>query len=183
MKQIIFIIILISYLNADKIDDKLAKARQEVKNLKRELDEYYVKKEIDFAATQKNNRMILIKIKHERREMEKLKKQMEKLLAEIGKKTKSKSIKIYSKMRINKLSALLRKMYANGEEERVFRILVKLKEDRVAKLFETFDSDMAITLLALIDNPQNKQLNAIKKKLATQNMQTNKQMVNQTARR
>jgi len=165
VKKLFLIIMLISYLSADKIDDKLAKARQEIKNLKRELDEYYVKKEIDFAATQKGNKQLLISLQQERRKMQKLKKEMETLLNEIKQQTKSKSIKIYSKMKLKRLAKLLQKMYANGKQEQVFSILVKLKEAKVAKLFEIFNDEMAISLLEQIDNPKNAKLDAIKQKL------------------
>ena len=108
---------------------------------------------------------MLISLQQERRKMQKLKKEMETLLNEIKQQTKSKSIKIYSKMKLKRLAKLLQKMYANGKQEQVFSILVKLKEAKVAKLFEIFNDEMAISLLEQIDNPKNAKLDAIKQKL------------------
>jgi flagellar motility protein MotE (MotC chaperone) len=134
----------------------LIKQKIEVKELKKELNIFYNKKEEEYQKRKKELDVILSKIEKEKNEIESLKNQNLEILKDIKGEVESKTTKIYNKMKPKIAAGVLNQMIAEGKVEDVFAIILKIKESNVTALMKYLSIENASTLTLMLENYKNK---------------------------
>jgi len=162
MKQIITILFLLSISFSSVFavvmqEGEFVKEKQEMMNLKKELDEFYKVKEKEYKKHKNELNSIQTNIQKQLDEIKLVKKQNQKILDEIKKTIVSKAIKLYGKMKLKVVKKILQKKIDDGEINDVFDIMIRLKDKRVMKLLKMFDVDTSTQLMDMISKYKNKQ--------------------------
>ncbi len=123
------------------------KDKQELKQLKRELNTFYDQKEAKYKKEQKDLETLLNKTKLEREKIEKLKAKNEKIKAEITREITSRATVLYDKMKVKVALDIFKTMVADGKINEVFDIMIRLKQKRVLELLKKFDVPTKTTLM------------------------------------
>ena len=143
-----FIVLNISFLNAAVMQQgEFYKDKQELKQLKRELNTFYDQKEAKYKKEQKDLETLLNKTKLEREKIEKLKAKNEKIKAEITREITSRATVLYDKMKVKVALDIFKTMVADGKINEVFDIMIRLKQKRVLELLKKFDVPTKTTLM------------------------------------
>jgi len=162
MKQIVIIIffLLVSFSSVFAVvmqEGEFVKEKQEMLNLKKELDEFYKVKEKEYKKHKSELNSIQANIQKQLDEIKLVKQQNQKILDEIKKTIVSKAIKLYGKMKLKVVKKILQKKIDDGEINDVFDIMIRLKDKRVMKLLKMFDVDTSTQLMDMISKYKNKQ--------------------------
>jgi molybdopterin converting factor small subunit len=115
------------------------KEKQEILTLKQTLSDFYNQKEKEYKKQKKELKDILAKIEINKKEIEKLKNQNEKIKKEITRKVVDKTIVYYDKMKVKVALNIFKKMIKDGKFNEVFDIIIRLKQKRVLTLLKKFD--------------------------------------------
>ena len=115
------------------------KEKQELIALKKELNEFYDKKEAIYKKQKKELKDILAKIQIEKKAIEDIKKANQKVKDEITREITSRSITMYDKMKVKVALDIFKTMVADGKINEVFDIMIRLKQKRVLTLLKKFD--------------------------------------------
>ena len=137
--RLLFIISLIfGFVNAQEGQSSAALIKQkiEIKELKKELNIFYNKKEKEYQKRKKELEQILSKIEKEKQDIQSLKEKNEQTLLDIKGAIDSKTAKIYNKMKPKIAAGIFNQMINEGKIEDVFAIILKLKENKVTSLMK-----------------------------------------------
>ena len=153
----ISIFIFTSLLAEERVSSAaLIKQKIEVKELKKELNIFYNKKEEEYQKRKKELDVILGKIEKERKEIESLKNQNLEILKDIKGEVESKTAKIYNKMKPKIAAGIFNQMITEGKVEDVFAIILKIKENKVTALMKYLSTENASMLTLMLENYKNK---------------------------
>ncbi|PPK61141.1 MotE family protein [Malaciobacter marinus] len=134
MLKILFSIVVLSstlLFSAEDSTSKFIKQRIEIRELKKELNEFYNTKEAEYKQRKKELEDLLSKIEKEKDEIQKLRDQNLEILQDIKGEVKTKTAKIYNNMKPKVSAEIFNKMIDDGNINEVFDIILKLKEKKV----------------------------------------------------
>ena len=112
------------------------KEKIEIIELKKELNDFYNKKELEYNKSKKNLQTVLTSIKKEKLEIKALRDENLNILQDIKGTIESKTTKIYNKMKSKIAASIFEQMIKDGDIEVVFDIVIKLKEKNVTSLMK-----------------------------------------------
>lgn len=128
----------------------LIKQKIEVKELKKQLNIFYNKKEKEYQERKKELETILTKIEKEKKDIQSLLSKNEQTLLDIKGAVDSKTAKIYNKMKPKIAAGIFNQMINDGKIEDVFDIILKLKENNVTALMKFLSSKNASLLTQML---------------------------------
>lgn len=130
----------------------LIKQKIEVRELKKELNIFYNKKEEEYQKRKKELEEILAKIEKEKKEIKTLRDQNLTILKDINGEVESKMAKIYNKMKPKTAAGIFNQMITEGKVEDVFAIILKIKENNVTALMKYLSPQNASMLTVMLKN-------------------------------
>jgi len=140
MKFLSMFLLTIIFLNAAVMQQgEFYKEKEELKQLKKELNDFYDKKELKYQKQKKELDSMLAKVQSEKLNIEKIKKENQKIKSEITREITSRSITMYDKMKVKVALNIFKKMVSDGKINEVFDIMLRLKQKRVLALLKKFD--------------------------------------------
>jgi len=142
-----------SFINAQEervSSAALIKQKIEVKELKKELNVFYNKKEKEYQKRKKELETILSKIENEKKDIQALHDKNESILKDIEGLVQSKTAKIYNKMKPKIAAGIFNQMINEGKIEDVFDIILKLKENNVTSLMKYLSPKNASVLTQML---------------------------------
>ena len=154
MLKILFSIMIISILlQAQNIDSSsFVKERKEIIDLKKELNQFYDKKEQEYKKRQLELKTLLAQIEKEKRDIEDIYNKNKGILENIEGAVSGKISKIYNSMKPKIAAGIFDKMVEDGKIEDVFDIILKLKEKNVTEIMKFLDILNAATLTQMLEN-------------------------------
>lgn len=154
----IILILSFTFLNAAEETTNsaaLTKQKIEIKELKKELNIFYNKKEEEYQKRKKELDTILAKVEKEKKEIEDLKNENSQLLKDIKGEVDSKTSKIYNKMKAKIAASIFNQMISEGKVEDVFDIILIIKENKVTELMKFLSPRNASILTLMLNNYKN----------------------------
>jgi hypothetical protein len=152
------ILVILSFFIITNISAKMmeegtfVKEKQELIKLKNELDEFYKIKEKEYKIN-KNKLLALDKdIQEKLDQIEKTKKENQRILDEINLTISSKAMTMYGKMKIKIVKNILEEKIKAGQINEVFDIIIRLKNKRVMELLKKFDTKTSTKLMDMLNN-------------------------------
>jgi len=142
MKKFIVTIFILSLIDLNAVvmqEGEFFKQKQELILLKKELNEFYEKKETQYQKQKKELEDILVKIQADKQKVEDIQKTNQKFKDEITRLITSRAITMYDKMKVKVALDIFKAMVADGKINEVFDIIIKLKQKRVLTLLKKFD--------------------------------------------
>ena len=154
MKNLI-ILLLISLISLNAQEEKvtsaaLIKQKIEVKELKKELNNFYNKKEVEYQERKKELLDLIKKIENEKKAIAKIRDENLQLLQDINGEVEAKTSKIYNKMKPKVAASIFNEMINNGKVEDVFDIILRLKENNVTSLMKFLSPKNAAMLTIML---------------------------------
>ena len=146
-----FLFISTIYANQGE-SNSLVKQRKEVLDLKKELNDFYMKKEKEYKKQKLEIKKILTQVENEKKEIESLFNRNKEILNDIEGAVGSKNSKIYNSMKPKRAALILDKMIEDGKIEDVFDIILKLKEKQVTLMLNFLSIENAATLTQMLEN-------------------------------
>ena len=152
--KIIFLSIGLSLsLNATIMaEGEFYKEKQELIVLKKELNDFYEKKEAKYQVQKQEIDQILAEIKAQKAEIEKIKNINKKQIDDVNQQVTSRAIKMYDKMKVKVVLDIFNKMIADGNMDEVFDVMIKLKEKRVMEILKKISIDSKTILMTRFRN-------------------------------
>lgn len=130
----------------------LIKQKIEIKELKKQLNFFYNKKEKEYQLRKKELETILKKIEKEKKDIQDLYSKNETILKDIKGEVESKTSKIYNKMKPKIAAGIFNQMMIEGKIEAVFDIILKLKENKVTSLMKYLSPKSASLLTQMLQD-------------------------------
>ena len=130
----------------------LIKQKIEVKELKKELNIFYNKKEKEYQQRKKELDTILAKIEKEKKDIQALKDRNAEILKDIKGEVESKTAKVYNKMKPKIAAGIFNQMISEGKVEDVFAIILKIKENKITALMKFLSPKNASMLTLMLKN-------------------------------
>jgi flagellar motility protein MotE (MotC chaperone) len=130
----------------------LIKQQIEIKELKKQLNFFYNKKEKEYQLRKKELETILKKIEKEKKDIQDLYSKNETILKDIKGEVESKTSKIYNKMKPKIAAGIFNQMMIEGKIEVVFDIILKLKENKVTSLMKYLSPKSASLLTQMLQD-------------------------------
>lgn len=128
----------------------LIKQKIEVKELKKELNNFYNKKEEEYQERKKELLEIIKKVEDEKKAVAKIRDENLQLLKDINGEVESKTSKIYNKMKPKVAASIFNEMINSGKIEDVFDIILRLKENNVTSLMKFLSPKNAAMLTIML---------------------------------
>jgi flagellar motility protein MotE (MotC chaperone) len=128
------------------------KEKQEIIQLKRELNEFYDKKEESYQSQKKELEDLLSTIQKEKKEIEDIKESNQKIIDEINRIVVERSILLYDKMKVKVALDIFNTMVKDGKINEVFDIMIRLKQKRQLTLLKKFDVQTKTILMEKMKN-------------------------------
>ncbi|RXK10296.1 hypothetical protein CRV05_06605 [Halarcobacter bivalviorum] len=128
----------------------LIKQKIEVKELKKELNTFYNKKEKEYQERKKELLDLIKKVETEKKAIEKIRNENLQLLQDINGEVEAKTSKIYNKMKPKVAASIFNEMINNGKVEDVFDIILRLKENNVTSLMKFLSPKNAAILTLML---------------------------------
>ena len=140
-------------LNAAIMEEgELYKEKKDLIELKKELNQFYKKKDEQFQKQKKELDAILAEVKNQKEQIEAIRDENKQILEDIKGAVSSKTAKIYNGMKPKIAAGIFDKMVADGKINDVFDIILKLKEQKVTKLMKYLKVENSATLTRMIKN-------------------------------
>jgi len=153
LKILLGVFLLISFMNANQGEsNSLVKQRKEILDLKKELNDFYMKKEKKYQKQKLDIKKILTQVENEKKEIENLYNRNKEILNDIEGAVGSKTSKIYNSMKPKRAAEIFDRLIEDGKIEDVFDIILKLKEKKVTLLLKFLDVENAATLTQMLEN-------------------------------
>jgi len=151
----LIILLLISLISLNAQEEKvtsaaLIKQKIEVKELKKELNNFYNKKEVEYQERKKELLDLIKKIENEKKAIAKIRDENLQLLQDINGEVEAKTSKIYNKMKPKVAASIFNEMINNGKVEDVFDIILRLKENNVTSLMKFLSPKNAAMLTIML---------------------------------
>ena len=134
-------------LEAAVPESSLYKERQELLNVKDELNEFYEIKELEYQKNKKELESIQKIIKRDEESIKKLRDENQKILDEVNRVITSKAMAMYDKMKLGVVINVFNEMIRNGEIDEVFDIMTRMQEKRVMKILKKLDTVTATLIM------------------------------------
>lgn len=161
LHKLFLVLVFTTLLNAaqEVTSSNLTKQKIEIKELKKELNNFYNQKEAEYKERKKELEDILSKIEKEKQEIQDLHNQNLARLKDIEQVVKSKTSKIYNSMKPKVMAGIFNEMINDGKIEDVFDIILKLKEKNVTLLmkFLSIPNASKITIMLINYKAENKE--------------------------
>lgn len=148
-KIILSTVFITTLLNAED-PVSFIKEKKEIKELKKELNIFYNKKEEDYKKRKTELDAILAKIQQEKREIKDLHDRNRRVLEDIEGAVATKTSKIYNGMKPKVAADIFNQMVNDGKIEEVFDIILKLKEKKVTQILKFLDLESASMLTQML---------------------------------
>jgi len=153
LKILFGVLITTIFLNAQNVDSSsFVKERKEVMDLKKELNQFYNKKEAEYKKRQLELKTLLAQIEREKRDIEDLYKRNKDILSDIEGAVATKTSKIFNSMKPKNAADIFNKMIEDGKIEDVFDILLKLKEKKVTLLMKFMTVENSASITQMLEN-------------------------------
>jgi len=150
-KITLFLFFIFTYLDAQEVSSaSLIKQKIEIKELKKDLNTFYNKKEKEYQIRKKELETLLTKIEKEKKEIKLLKDQNIELLQNIKGEVDNKTANIYNKMKPKIAAGIFNQMMSEGKIEDVFDIILRLKENNVTSLMKFLSPENAAMLTIML---------------------------------
>jgi len=130
----------------------LTKQKIEIKELKKELNSFYNKKEKEYQTRKKELETILAQVQREKNNVQELHDKNLKILQDIQQTVQSKTTKIYNSMKPKIAAGIFDVMISEGKLEDVFDIILKLKERNVTLLMKFLSVQNAAKITEMLEN-------------------------------
>lgn len=130
----------------------LTKQKIEIKELKKELNSFYNKKEKEYQTRKKELETILAQVQREKNNVQELYDKNLKILQDIQQTVQSKTTKIYNSMKPKIAAGIFDVMISEGKLEDVFDIILKLKERNVTLLMKFLSVQNAAKITEMLEN-------------------------------
>lgn len=153
LKAFYIFLFLFSVLNAQEervTSAALIKQKIEVKELKKELNIFYNKKEAEYQERKKELLDLIKKVENEKKAISKIRDENLELLRDINGEVESKTSKIYNKMKPKVAASIFNEMINTGKIEDVFDIILRLKENNVTSLMKFLSPKNAAKLTIML---------------------------------
>ena len=153
IRVIVGLFLLCSWMHAEepKVSSAaLIKQKIEIKELKKELNLFYNKKEKEYQERKKELETILAKIENEKKDIQSLRDENAQILKDIEGAVENKTAKIYNKMKAKVAAEIFNQMINDGKIEDVFDIILKLKEGNVTSLMKYLSPKNASMLTQML---------------------------------
>lgn len=140
---LLFFIFILSqnYVNAVVMEEgNLFREKQELMEVKDELNEFYELKELEYQKQKAELESIHKKIKQDEENIIKVRDENQKILDEINRVITSKAMTMYDKMKIKVVVNVFNQMISEGKIDEVFDILIRLKDKRVMNILKKLDT-------------------------------------------
>ncbi len=148
LKSVFFILFFVSQLFSINVQQgDLYKEKQELLNIKDELNEFYEKKELEYQKHKSQLEKIQKEIRANEANIKKLKEENKKILDEINRTITSKAMTMYDKMKLGVVINIFNEMINNGKIDEVFDIMIRMKEKRVMKIMKKLDTKTSTLLM------------------------------------
>ena len=148
-KILLTTIFIVSFLNAED-PVSFIKEKKEIKELKKELNAFYNKKEADYKKRKTELNAILAKIEQEKKAIKELYEKNRKVLEDVEGAVSTKTSKIYNGMKPKVAADIFNQMVNDGKIEEVFDIILKLKEKKVTQILKFLDLESASMLTQML---------------------------------
>ena len=145
-------------------EGSLFKEKQELMEIKDELNEFYEAKELNYQRSKAELETIQKDIKIEELSIRTLRDDNQRILNEIKRVISTKTMKMYDKMKLGVVVNIFNEMIKNGEINEVFDIIIRLKEKRVMKILKKFDTKTSTILMKKMRIKKEEDEKIIKKK-------------------
>jgi hypothetical protein len=123
------------------------KEKQELLEVKDELNEFYETKEVEYQKNKAELEKIHQEIKKSETAIQKIKEENQKVLQEIKREITSKSMTMYDKMKLSVVINVFNEMINNGEIDEVFDIMIRMPDKRVMKIMKKLDTKTTTLLM------------------------------------
>lgn len=130
----------------------LIKQKIEIKELKKELNRFYNKKEEEYQKRKKELDEILLKVEKEKRDIAKIQENNLDILRDIKGEVETKTAKIYNKMKPKVAASIFNQMITDGKIEDVFAIILKIKEIKVTALMKFLSPKNAAQITKMLQD-------------------------------
>jgi hypothetical protein len=145
---IIYFITTTSYLFGLSINDSdLYKEKQELLEIKDELNEFYEIKELEYQKNKKELYTLQENIQKEEKSILKIKEDTQEILDEINRVITTKAMTMYDKMKLSVVLSVFNEMLEEGKIDEVFDIMLRMPEKRVMKIMKKLDSKVSTILM------------------------------------
>lgn len=128
------------------------KEKKEIQALKKELNDFYRKKEKEYKKNKAEIEALLARVQKEKNEIQSLHDRNEAILKDIKGTVDSKMLKIYKGMKPKAIADIFSKMIADGKIDDVFDIMIKLKEKKVTTIMKFLDIENVLMLTDKLKN-------------------------------
>lgn len=142
-----FLFIHIPFILGNETQSMFYKEKQELLNVKDELNEFYETKELEYQKNKAELEKIHQAIKKSEEQIAQLKEENEKTLQEIRREISSKAMDMYDKMKLGVVVDIFNEMINSGEIDEVFDIMIRMKNDRVMKIMKKLDTQTSTLLM------------------------------------
>ncbi len=148
LRTFFLILTIINFSNAAIMQEgSLYKEKQELMEIKDELNEFYEIKELEYQKTKAELENIQKDIKKEELSIKKLRDENKHILEEIKRIITTKSMTLYDKMKLGIVVNIFNEMIKNNEINEVFDIMIRMKDKRVMKIMKKFDTQTSTILM------------------------------------
>jgi flagellar motility protein MotE (MotC chaperone) len=151
-KLLILVLIPIILSAAEESSGNLTKQRIEVMELKKELNDFYNEKELEYQDRKKELENILVQIEKEKKQIKDLHDKNLEILQDIKLQVESKTSKIYNSMKPKNAADIFNQMISEGKIDDVFDIVLKLKESNVTQIMKFLSVSNASILTQMLEN-------------------------------
>ena len=152
MKYMLFFFFTFTSMHAINGSAALVKEKKEVIQLKKDLNQFYNKKEIEYKKRKKELENILASIQKEKNAIKKVYNENLDILKDINGAVSNKTTKIFNGMKPKTASGIFNKMIEDGKIDVVFDILMKLKEKKATLIMKFLSVENAAKLTIMFQN-------------------------------
>jgi flagellar motility protein MotE (MotC chaperone) len=153
IRKLLILVLIPIFLNAaEESSGNLTKQRIEVMELKKELNDFYNEKELEYQDRKKELENILVQIEKEKKQIKDLHDKNLEILQDIKLQVESKTSKIYNSMKPKNAADIFNQMISEGKIDDVFDIVLKLKESNVTQIMKFLSVSNASILTQMLEN-------------------------------
>jgi flagellar motility protein MotE (MotC chaperone) len=138
----------ISFSTANSTQEsELYREKQELIEVKDELNEFYEMKELEYQKNKKELEQIQQTIQESEENIKRIKEKNQQILDEINRVITTKVMLMYDKMKLGVVINVFNEMIEAGEIDEVFDIMVRMKQKRVMKILKKLDVKTSTILM------------------------------------
>lgn len=150
-RLVILLFFIVFNLDAQEVSSAtLIKQKIEIRELKKDLNNFYNKKEKEYQTRKKELETLLAKIEKEKKEIKALRDENKELLGNIKGEVENKTSNIYNKMKPKIAADIFNQMISEGKIDDVFDIILRLKDKNVTSLMKYLSPENASTLTQML---------------------------------